>query len=82
MRIELTNDSVETIKKAEKVMGTDYERKGNYIDIEGLVCIIRDLLWEIDNLEEKVEDTEAYYHDNYKPISANEMYGVSERDFH
>lgn len=82
MKIELDDNSVETIKKAEKVMGTDYERKGNYIDLEGLVCIIRDLLWELDNLEEKVEDTQKYYEDNYEPVSASKMYGVSEADFH
>ena len=82
MKIELDNYSKEVLERVEDIMGTDYERNGNYIQLEKLIAVIEDLEYEVHRLEEKVEDTEAYYHDNYKPISANEMYGINESDFH
>ena len=82
MRVEIDNDYLEYLERTENKLGTDYERKGNYIELNSLLCMIRDLLWEIDNLEEKLEDTESYYRDNYEPVSPYKMYGVSESDFH
>lgn len=83
MRIEITDEYfLKILERAEKITSTDYERKGNFIPLDSLLCMIRDLEEEIDYLEEKIEDTEDYYHDNYRPIPASQMYGVSESDFH
>ena len=82
MKIEINDDYLEYLEKAEKLLGTDYERKGNYISLEDLLLMIRDLEDEISLLEEKIEDTEAYYHDNFEPISPYKMYGISESRFH
>lgn len=82
MKVEINDSDIQYLEKTEKLLGTDYERKGNYIELDSLICMIRDLLWEIDNLEEKVEYTESYYQDNYEPVSPYKMYGISENDFH
>lgn len=83
MRIEITDEYwIKYLEKAEKITSTDYERKENYIPLDSLLCMIRDLEDEIELLEEKIEDTEDYYHDNWKPVSPYEMYGISESMFH
>lgn len=82
MKIELDNYSKEVLERIEDRMGTDYGRNGNYIKIESLIAVIEDLEYEVHRLEEKVEDTEAHYQDNYQPVSPYKMYGVSENDFH
>lgn len=52
-----------------------YERKGDYIPAENIESMIKDLLYEIDRLNEKIEDMENDIRDNYRPISNEEMYG-------
>lgn len=50
---------------------TDYEpyntkREGKVlIDTEGVICIIEDLLYEIDRLEERYEDMREFFHEHY-----------------
>lgn len=64
-----------TIDKIEEMTCTDYERKGDYIPSENIENMIKDLLYEIDILSEKIEDMENDIRDNYRPISNEEMYG-------
>lgn len=82
MKVELNNYQKEVIERIEKLMGTDYERKGNYIPLDSFISIIEDLEYQVHSLEEKVEDTESYYQDNYEPVSPYKMYGVAESEFH
>lgn len=84
MKLEINDSDIQYLEKTEKLLGTDYERKGNYIELDSLICMIRDLLWEVDNLEEKITDLERDIEDNYEPRRFNpyEEYGVSESMFH
>lgn len=63
------------IDKIEEITCTDYERKGYYIPAENIENMIKDLLYEIDRLNEKIKDMENDIRDNYRPISNEEMYG-------
>lgn len=63
------------IDKIEEITCTDYERKGDYIPVENIENMIKDLLYEIDRLNEKIEDMENDIRDNYRLISNEEMYG-------
>ena len=72
MYLELKQDLID---KIEEITCTDYERKGDYITAENIENMIKDLLYEIDRLNEKIEDMENDIRDNYRPISNEEMYG-------
>lgn len=72
MYLELKQDLID---KIEEITFTDYERKGDYIPAENIENMIKDLLCEIDRLNEKIEDMENDIRDNYRPISNEEMYG-------
>lgn len=82
MRIELDNYSKEVLERVEDELCTDYGRNGNYIAIEKLIAVIEDLEYEVHKLKESAEDRERDIEDNYKPIPARELYGVSESNFH
>lgn len=82
MKVKLDEYQTKVIERIEKLMTTDYEREGNYIPMDAFISIIEDLEYQIHVLEEKVEDTEHYYQDNYEPIPAGRLYGVSESKFH
>lgn len=81
MKVKLEKNDIEIIEKAEKIVGYG-EREGEYTDLNDLIGIIENLLYEVDRLEEKLKDTEDYYHDNYKPIPPGQLYGVSDSMFH
>lgn len=50
----------------EEIIWRDAENIDGYITSETLACIVRDLILEIDNLEEKIEDLEnKNYEDPY-----------------
>ena len=82
MKIELDNYSKEVLERVEDIMGTDYGRNGNYIQLEKLIAVIEDLEYEVHRLEEKIEDREKDIEDNYEPVSPYKMYGINESDFH
>lgn len=52
------------------------------VTIEDLLSVIEDLDSELSNKEEEYKELENNLHDNYKPISAYDMYGISEKEFH
>jgi len=79
MIINETNYDI--FNKVSKLTMTDYEIKWfnaenikGYIDNEGLICMISDLLLEVERLEEKVEDIIQDRNDNYRQITPSEMY--------
>lgn len=45
MFYELNEDELEKVKEIQKITGTDYNIKGNYISIHYLMFIIKDLLY-------------------------------------
>lgn len=75
MYLKLDNYEFEKIRKASDLTSTDYELVGNFIPTENLICIITDLLVEIDRLEEKYEDLENDLENNYRPLTNRELYG-------
>lgn len=48
---------------------------------EDLLDVVDDLITEYENLEEKYKNLEQDLEDNYKPISASEMYDIDDKDF-
>lgn len=83
MYYKLDNDELEKVNKASKITCTDYDLKGNFIPVESMIAVIKDLLIELDRLEEKNNDMQQDIENNYelKNISSYEEYGISERDF-
>lgn len=76
MKIELDNYSTEVLERVEDIMGTDYGRNGNYIQLEKLIAVIEDLEYEVHRLEEKIKDRERDIEDNYEQIPVSRQYGV------
>lgn len=83
--------SKELYMRISELTGVDYEgvvvnENEFYIEEETIIEMFKDLIWERDKTEERLEEQLEHEiqnrRDNYKPISPYEMYGVSERDFH
>ena len=66
-------------QKIEKIIG--YTIAPMAMTKEELLDVVEDLLTEYENLEEKYKNLEQDLEDNYKPISANEMYDIDDKDF-
>lgn len=81
MYYKLDNDEFERIKAIEKITLGDYELVGNFIPVESMMCIIEDLLLELEKSEEKYKDFEQQVEDNYKAVSYAEQIGLTEKDF-
>ena len=86
MEVNETNFSI--LQSASRLTGTDYEiiwkdaeNIEGYITEDSLVSMLEDLVGEIERLEEEKEDLERDMRDNYKPISASEMYDIDDRYF-
>lgn len=82
MKIKLDEYSIEVLNKAREITITNYEYDDGSIEPEALINCIEDLMYEVHNLEEKLKDTEDYYHDNFEPIPAGRLYGVNDSSFH
>lgn len=54
--------------------------KEDLVSIEDILRVLEDLEFELDSLKEEFEDYKQMVEDNYKPISAYSMYGVSKND--
>lgn len=81
-------NNFDIIDRASKMTGTDYgirwfdvENINGYIETESLLSMVDDLIYEIDLLNEKIEDREQDIQDNYRRISVAEQVGISDRDF-
>lgn len=71
MYYKLNIDEFEKIKKVEKLMSSDYELLGDLIQVDYLVCVIKDLIYELDKTKEEFEDLKKDMEDNYikRPMS-------------
>jgi hypothetical protein len=54
--------------------------KEDLVSIDDILRVLEDLEFELDSLKEEFEDYKQMVTDNYKPISAYSMYGVSKND--
>ena len=88
--MRVTPDNYETLKKASDITLVDYDIKWfdaenyeGYIDSEGLLSMIEDLIVEYNHKQEELEDIKQDIEDNYTPrrIDPYEEYGVSKNDF-
>lgn len=59
----------------------DKRFKKDLVSIDEILGLIEDLIDEVEDWEEKYEDLERDLRDNYKPISASEMYDIDDRYF-
>ena len=54
--------------------------KEDLVSIDDILRVLEDLEFELDSIKEEFEDYKRMVEDNYKPISAYSMYGVSKND--
>lgn len=78
MYLKIDSDLYNRICKATMF---SYEKVGDFIQEDSILGMLDDLLDEIDHLKEEKENLERDIEDNYKPISASEMYDIDDRDF-
>lgn len=52
------------------------------VTIEEILGVIEELDSELETKKREYKELENNLHENYKPISSYDMYGVNERDFH
>ncbi len=81
MYYKLNDKELKVIQQASKITSTDYELINEFIPTDSFMSLVEDLLLEISNLKEEKQDLENDIRDNYKPIPASEMYGISDKDF-
>lgn len=86
--MEVNETNFDVLQSASRLTGTDYEiiwkdaeNIEGYITEDSLVSMLEDLVGEVERLEEEKEDLERDMRDNYKPISASEMYDIDDRYF-
>lgn len=88
MRVDESN--FEILKKASDITGVDYEIRWfdaenieGYIDSEGLLTIIEDLIVCVHKKEEELEDLEEDIEARYelRKIDPYDEYGISRSDF-
>lgn len=53
---------------------TDYDKKGDEVNVEVLMQMVEDLLVEYHRSEETLQDVLSDMEDNYKPLTNKEMY--------
>lgn len=70
------------IKKNDLSEWTQKYFKEDLVSVDDLIRVIEDLDNEIDRVKEEFDDYKQMVADNYKPISASSMCGVSENEFH
>lgn len=68
-------------KKISDITCTDYEKIGDFMPVDSIVPMLKDLLIEIEHQKEKYEDLERNLEDNYRPIPVSEHLGIDDKDF-
>ena len=53
---------------------TDYDKKGDEVNVEALMQMVEDLLVEYHRSEKTLQDVLSDMEDNYKPLTNKEMY--------
>lgn len=81
MYYKLNKKEKEIMEKVSNQTFTDYELEGDFIPVDSLMSAIEDLLLEAEHQQECYEDLERDLEDNYRPISQDEQYEISNSDF-
>lgn len=70
-------------KEIENITNTDYEMRGDLIEVEALKIMLEDMICAYDVLLEELEDEKKDKEENYelKKIDVYDYYGVSREDF-
>ena len=82
----------ELCKDIENITNTDYEKRGELIEVESLKIMLEDMRCAYDVLKEELEDEKKDKEENYelkefdaklvmKEFDAYDFYGVSKEDF-
>lgn len=73
----------ELCKDIENITNTDYEKRGELIEVESLKIMLEDMRCAYDALKEELEDEKKDKEENYEPkeFDAYDFYGVSKEDF-
>jgi hypothetical protein len=79
MYYKLNSDEYELLNRIQNKTLSSYDIKEDLIPVENLISVIEDLVYELNNLEERYKDLEEDLETNYKPIPID--YGLSDRDF-
>ena len=74
MYLKLDKKDLEIVKKVSDITNTDYELEGNMFPENSIIIAFEDLIERYGHLEEELEDLKQDLHDNYRPISLEEMY--------
>ena len=83
IKMLLKNEDKKIIEKAEEITKTDYSSNHGIITCNDMLCIVRDLLEEIEHLHEQIENVNQDIHDNYRRIPVSEQFDCErcERDY-
>jgi hypothetical protein len=81
--IKLQEDERELLDKVQKITDVDYGLESDFLDINDLFGVIKDLVWSYNLLEEKYQDQKQVMEDNYVFNNKNPYveYGLNEKDF-
>lgn len=59
----------------------DIYKNKDFISLEEIICDYQEKLWEVQDLEEKIEKMEKNIQENYKRIPIAEQVEISDDDF-
>ena len=72
----------ERLERVGNITSTDYEILGDFVPVESLICMVEDLIIELDKVQEEYDKykkyVEEYCVDTFNPY---DEYGVSPNDF-
>lgn len=86
MKYKLDDGWIKLIQSASKTVNTAYDSDidaDGYMEVEDLLRLIEDLNYEVQHVQEELEDFKDEVEEYYKPRYRDEydLYGVSPRDF-
>lgn len=79
---KLSGYELERLKRVSNITGTEYNWLGDFICIDDLICMIEDLIIELDKVQNAYDEFKKYVDeycvDTYNPY---DEHGVSQSDF-
>lgn len=86
MKYKLDDGWIKLIKSASNTVGTAYDTDidgEDYIEVEDLLRLIEELNYEVQHVQEELDDFKNEVEEYYEPkkIDPYEFYGVSRKDF-
>ena len=77
----MNNVYINTNQMASWVVDKYFKNK-DLVTIDEILCLLEDLSDDLEHMKEQYHDLHEDLVENYKPISEDEMYGISDRDFY